>query len=503
LARRGRERLLGTFLLLILCQTVFAETAPSPSVEAARDAFLRGDNNAALSILRDFRSAHPDSPRIDESLALSVQACLASGDDYLARFFALKLVTGSPASASTFLSCFRVAEKAYAARSYGAALVFYADAVASFDGGAPAAGKIVNLALLRAAELTFYQERDPRAAAAYFHRVDPRNVAAEDLPLVRALRVRLAWSILSPQKLGLTDGNVSSLRVDNDDLWVGTWNGGVARYSVSAGRSDAFPLPSYPRSIEVAGRRVWVGSTDGLDWYGKATGAWRAESAFQSPAPLSVQSLKLVGDTLYAGTLGNGLLQLQSAAADAPPQWASVSDGNLPGRFVTCIAQSRSGASLYLGTLSFGLIIMDRQTGSMMSLSEIFPDFSASNVTSVLEDAERRVWIGTYGDGLYLWSRGDAEQAAGGGTIRHFSKAGGQIGDDWILAICETARAMYFGSFGGGASVLAKNGTWRRIGIADGLGSLDITAIAWRAPYVFFGTLGAGVCVYDEEADGS
>ena len=91
-----------------------------------------------------------------------------------------------------------------------------------------------------------------------------------------------------------------------------------------------------------------------------------------------------------------------------------VSDGNLPGRFVTCIAQSHSGASLYIGTLSFGLIIMDRQTGSMKSLSEIFADFSASNVTSVLEDAEGRVWIGTYGDGLYLWSRGDAGAAAEG-----------------------------------------------------------------------------------------
>ena len=40
-------------------------------------------------------------------------------------------------------------------------------------------------------------------------------------------------------------------------------------------------------------------------------------------------------------------------------------------------------------------------------------------------------------------------------------------------------------------------------GIADGLASRDVTAIAAREPYVFFGTLGAGVSVYDEAADGA
>ena len=58
------------------------------------------------------------------------------------------------------------------------------------------------------------------------------------------------------------------------------------------------------------------------------------------------------------------------------------------------------------------------------------------------------------------------------------------------------------GSFGGGVSVYLKSsGVWQRIGIADGLASIDVPAIAWRAPFVFFGTLGAGVSVYEEGAD--
>ena len=472
--------------------------AGSPaSLETARDALQRGENKTALGILRAFRAENPDQTSQDESFALSVQAAMGDGNDYLARYFTQRLVAGSPGSKAAFQSCLRVAARAYASRSYATALEFYEDAVASFDAGAPGAREDMDMALLRAAELLVYHERDPQTAGSYFHRVVPGNIPREELPLLRAMRVRLAWSHLSAEMLGLPDGNVSALRVDEDDLWVGTWNGGVARYSVSAGRSDSFPTPTYSRSIEVAGRRVWVGGTDGLGWYGKATGSWGTEAAF---LPRKVQALKQVDGVLYAGTLGDGLFRLGSDS------WAQVTDGDLPGPFVTCIEESRGNGSMYLGTLSLGLVIMDKGTGRMKRLSEIVSSFSATNITSVLEDSEGSVWIATYGDGLYLWLP-DA------GTIRHFSKSTGELGDDWVLAVCETDNAVYFGSFGGGVSVFRKaaslkaapageSSRWRRIGIPDGLGSLDVSAIACRAPYVFFGTLGAGVSVYDEEADG-
>jgi hypothetical protein len=89
--------------------------------------------------------------------------------------------------------------------------------------------------------------------------------------------------------------------------------------------------------------------------------------------------------------------------------------------------------------------------------------------------------------------------------VRQYSKdTGREISDNWILSSCETDRALYFGSFGGGVSVLSKaDGSWRHIGIRDGLAGLDVPAIAWRAPRVFFGTLGGGVSVYDEDEDGA
>jgi hypothetical protein len=108
-----------------------------------------------------------------------------------------------------------------------------------------------------------------------------------------------------------------------------------------------------------------------------------------------------------------------------------------------------------------------------------------------------RIWIGTYGEGLWAWTP-DAN------GLQRYTGAGPEIADDWILSSCETDRALYFGSFGGGVSVLSKpDGSWRHLGIHDGLASLDVPAIAWRPPSVFFGTLGGGVSVYDEAADGA
>ncbi len=101
--------------------------------------------------------------------------------------------------------------------------------------------------------------------------------------------------------------------------------------------------------------------------------------------------------------------------------------------------------------------------------------------------------------------RGPVVLGAGGGQrpAAH-AEPGRRSTDDWILSSCETDRALYFGSFGGGVSVRSKaDGSWRRIGIHDGLSSLDVPAIAWRPPSLFFGTLGGGVSVYDEAADGA
>ena len=422
------------------------------------------------------------------ALGLSVQCSLAAGDDYKARYFYQRLIEDFAGSGEGFRAAVAVARYYYARRAWDSSLEYYRGALDAWRSGASGPRADLDAALLRAAELSLYQADDPSSARAYVARIYASNLAGVDAALYRRMRQRLLWSVLSAAALGLKDENVSSLRVDGDDLWVGTWNGGVSRYSVSAGRADAFPGPAFSRSIEIADRRVWVGTAEGLVWYGKGTGRWSAEDISGGTTPAKVQVVRNAAGSLYAGTLGDGLFRRGDTG------WQSVTDGDLPGRFITALSEDAARGRLLIGTMTLGLVILDLKTGTMTALSELVPGFTAENVTSILPATDGTVWIGTYGDGLAAW-------VPATGSLKRFTKASGEVGDDWVLSSCETARGIYFGTFGGGVSFLPRGGTWRRIGIADGLASLDVTAIEWRAPWLFFGTLGAGVSMYDEASD--
>jgi hypothetical protein len=483
---------------LSLCALILPARAVSAAprdaaaaLAAVKNTFARGDLAAALEGLRQLRADFPDEPVVVDSYSLGVSWALLAGDEYRARFFFQKLVDTAPASPLTFSAGLALARHYHDARAWSGELEYYAKAISGFRMGVSGQGRELDLALLRAAELALYHAADPAGARAWFQRIDPASLPASDSSLYRAMAIRLLWSVLTADFLGIRDSNISCLRIDGDDLWIGTWNGGVARYSVSSGRHDSFAGPSFSRSIEIADRRVWIGTAEGLAWYGKGTARWSAEPDFGPPTPRKVQVVRATSAGLFVGTLGEGLFRRGDDG------WDPVTDGSLPGLFITSLAEDRARGALLIGTMNMGLIVMDEKSGAMSALSESSPGFSAENVTTILPAADGVIWIGTYGDGLYAWRPDE-------GALAHYTKDGTQLADDWILASAETDRALYFGSFGGGVSVLSKRqGTWRRVGISEGLTAMDIPAIAWRSPYVFFGTLGGGVYVYDEVADGS
>ncbi len=509
--------------LLALCAPILAGAAPSETAQSllsdARTALGRGDAQGALGLLRSLRAEWPGSPLVADSLALSARAAVAAGDEYKARYFVQALLDASPRTPAALDGCVFLADHYYDARQWALSLSYYGAAIDNAPDlrpegahspasvlnwaarqsteantarpGAARQGAVLDRALLRSADLSLYHASDPEKARGFLQRIVPSNLRGPDALEYRTLRVRLLWSVLTATTLGLKDSNVSSLTVDEDDLWVGTWNGGVSRYTVSSGQADPFPAPAYSRSIEIADRRVWVGTSEGLVWYGKTTGRWGSEREFAGSDPRNVPAVRMTGAGLFAGTLGDGLFRRGEQG------WAPVSDGSLPGKFVTSLAEDPTRRLLLIGTMNMGLVIMDMTNGAMSALSEIAPGFTAQNVTTVLRATDGTVWIGTYGDGIWSWT-------PGGAKVSHYGSATGETADDWVLSSCETDHALYFGTFGGGVAVRGKtSGAWRRIGIRDGLAALDVPAIAWRPPYVFFGTLGAGVSRYDEEADGA
>ena len=458
----------------------------------ARIQLASGRPDDALDLVRQMRNEFPDSPLLADADALAVQCSLAEKDVYKARYFFERLAGAAPSSRAAFAAAVALGRYYYDLHAWLASLEYYTRAVSLFHAGSSGTRADLDAALLHSAELCTWRLDDPVKARGYLRRISGTALAPSDAALYAQLRVRLLWSSLPASALGLKDANVSSLLVDGDDLWVGTWNGGVARYSLSGDVSDPFPLPAFSRSLEAMDRRIWIGTTEGLSWYGKGTGRWQSDADPEADHPYSVQVVRHAGGGLYVGTLGDGLFR------QGDDGWTPVVDGSLPGKFVTCLSEDASRGWLLIGTMNIGLVILDMKTGTMSTLAETVPTFTSENITSILPARDGTIWIGTYGEGLAAWN------PVTGKLDRFTKESGPEVRDNWILSTCETDRALYFGTFGGGVSVRSRaDGSWRRIGIRDGLASMDVAAIAWKAPRVFFGTLGGGVSVYDEDGDGS
>ena len=336
---------------------------------------------------------------------------------------------------------------------------------------------------IRLAQIALSHRGDAETARIFL--LNHRRSTPED-PLPQRLSRRLSWETLSPENIGLGDANISVVRADGDDLWVGTWNGGISRYSISRQQATVFEtggrslIPQTVRSIEVTPARVWIGTYQGLYQYTKSNSRWRKIGFFDE----KVEALCDVQGILYVGTLGGGLWRSRGDT------WERIRQGVLPGNFVNSLSVRED--HLLIGTLNLGLIVMSLETGRIFSFDSINPNLRARNVITLLAENEDTLWIGTYGEGLYRWKRGED-------TIERFGRNSGEIADDWVLCSVAAASGLYFGTFGGGVSrFVPEQERWERIGLRQGLSALDISSVTYAAPRLFFGTLGSGISVLDE-----
>ncbi len=143
---------------------------------------------------------------------LSVECSLASGDVYKARYFLQRTLDAAPGSRSAFTAALAVAKYYYDSRSWLAALEYYAKAVDIFQESRSGTRADLDLVLVHAAEISTYQLNDPDRARSYFQRISGGTLPPAEAALYRQLRVRLLWSVLTAEALGLKDSNVSSLQ---------------------------------------------------------------------------------------------------------------------------------------------------------------------------------------------------------------------------------------------------------------------------------------------------
>ena len=487
--------------LLAACTAAAQTLDPAAALADAKEALSSGDYGGALMVVRKMRIQAPGSKELPEALLLAARAALAS-EPFRARFF-IDSARSHPhtTDAIRFEIAVLAADLSRRDRFLNDALQELQDALQVPPAGV-SAGR-VDQVRLQAAELALY-ELDDRATAAYLALQigDPTKLEVAEWRAYERLVKSALWSRITPEALGLRDANVSAVAVDSDDVWIGTSNGGAARYSQSTGIADRFTpatsgwqLAATIRAIEVDGNWVWLGTFEGLSVYSKATGRiWRIAKfgapgprAPGDPFPLSIVALEGLDGGIAVSAIGAvGDARGLWIADDPDGEWRRVRDGDLPGSHVKAL--KRHGSTLYIGTEDRGVVVMDLETGRLRHAAAPWAA-GAVNVWSLAVDDAGAVWIGTYGTGLYRWDPADDQ------VSQYFANSGNRD-DDFVLSAATAPGSVLFGTFGAGAyRYSVGDAEWTAIGLDSGLTALVITALAQSGPYTYFGTLGGGVAV--------
>ena len=290
-------------------------------------------------------------------------------------------------------------------------------------------------------------------------------------------RGRLFTSKWKGAELGLAGENISALLADSDDIWAGTWTGGIARLSEPLDSSVTWDpgLPSLAvRTINRIARdndTIWIVRYGSVERYNLRSGRWSVESDL--PVSERLQDICFVDSKIYLATLGHGLWVYEDY------RWRTIS---APGLFITRIEPVDEGQIL-IGTMDRGVYVY--QPGDNRWLRPPPGLLREANITSLTESGGKIVG-GTYGSGAFIW---DLESS----DVRILGEE--NLGDPWILAVAVSGNRYYFGTFGAGlVSLDIESETWDRIGLAEGFPSADVASLTVdNNSNIWAGTLGGGI----------
>ena len=278
-------------------------------------------------------------------------------------------------------------------------------------------------------------------------------------------------------EMGLAGENISALMHDVDDLWAGTWTGGLIRYSVPLDDPAVWDpgLPSLAvrtvNRIYNDGNSIWIVRYSSLQKYDKRSGQWSVVKDL--PAEERLQDFCIDKGAEYLATLGDGLWKKEGR------NWYRL---EFPGLFINRIETGDDG-ELLVATMDRGLFLYYPENDYWVRPPPGI--LRSSNITSLIRHNDF-ILGGTYGEGAFIWNTDTDE-------VEVFGKE--ELGDLWVLCTEVSKNRFYFGTFGSGIDILNREtGEWDRIGLAEGLVSADIASLAEdNDGDIWAGTLGGGI----------
>lgn len=187
----------------------------------------------------------------------------------------------------------------------------------------------------------------------------------------------------------------SVLRDREGGLWVGSFYGGVAYVSPTAGRFDGVAGGVIARFCEDSSGRVWVASDDGgLRLYSPSAKAYVGYAGPDWLRRLNAHALCMDGTDLWVGTYTAGVVALDTRTGQVRSHTNDGSPDGLGDNSSYAIHRDRKGR-IWVGTMR-GVSLYDKPSGKFRRVKEL-----PVVTIDIDDDAQGNLWFSTQGDGLH------------------------------------------------------------------------------------------------------
>ncbi|MGH8496451.1 MAG: two-component regulator propeller domain-containing protein [Gammaproteobacteria bacterium] len=241
-------------------------------------------------------------------------------------------------------------------------------------------------------------------------------------------------------------------------VWIGTDGGGLRRLPPGSSEfSSHHHDPTNPASI--AAEQILAAYEDetGLLWFGTGAGGVSrfnpATEAFAHYRRRGVAATGLPSNTVWsfhedpdgglwiATDAGLGYMHPVTGQITS---WRMLEGAQDPKSNVTYAVYRDAASRLWVGAEN-GLYLFDRESGEFEPV-DVFSDTEAEDkygdtVHFIVQDAAGLIWLGTF--------NGLAKLDPGTGKTQIFTRAGGSLSSDWVMAVAPSAAGLWVGTEGG------------------------------------------------------
>lgn len=265
-------------------------------------------------------------------------------------------------------------------------------------------------------------------------------------------------------------------------LWVATYGSGLSLYDPSShtftrhlhhlGRDEMSLSSEFVNTVFTDNAGIlWVGTDEGLDKYDTLVNRFSIVriDGLKGRKLMPQHVVDLLADRrdeshsrLWLAVSGVGLVdyRLGVGVRHIYPH----PDPDDPGdNAINCLYQDSAGI-LWLGGKQ-GLISFNNHSGKFSRLSGGSSAVMPHSVSTIMEDSKKRIWLGTYNNGLYCYVASTGKWA----VYRHDNNLAGSLPDDHIFALTEDGSGrIWVGTQNQGLCMLEnEEGPWHHFRMED------------------------------------